>query len=51
MDRKLLLAVIAPFAAGFYLAAYYRFVNAVLSPRLVAELQLSASELGLLTSI
>jgi len=51
MSRKLLLSVIVPFAAGFFLAAYYRFVNAVLSPRLVAELHLNASELGLLTSI
>src|SRR3954469_24604037 len=44
-------AVVAPFAAGFFLSNYYRSVNAVLSPRLVADLQLSAADLGLLTSI
>src|SRR3954467_15052656 len=44
-------AVVAPFAAGFFMSNYYRSVNAVLSPRLVADLQLSAADLGLLPSI
>jgi predicted MFS family arabinose efflux permease len=48
---SLYIRVLAPFAAGFYLSNYYRFVNAVMSPRLVHEFDLSASELGLLTSI
>ncbi len=45
------LSVLAPFAAGFFLSNYYRSVNAVLSPRLIADLQLTAADLGLLTSI
>ncbi len=48
---NLYLCVLAPFAAGFYLSNYYRFVMAVMSPRLVQEFGLTAAELGLLTSI
>src|ERR1041385_2894223 len=46
-----ILSVLAPFAAGFFLSNYYRSVNAVLSPRLIADFQLTAADLGLLTSI
>jgi nitrate/nitrite transporter NarK len=45
------LSVLAPFAAGFFLSNYYRSINAVLSPRLIADFQLTAGDLGLLTSI
>lgn len=45
------LSVLTPFAAGFFLSNYYRSVNAVLSPRLIADFHLTAGDLGLLTSI
>jgi predicted MFS family arabinose efflux permease len=41
---------LAPFALGYFLSYFFRAVNAVVGPRLVADLGLSASELGLLTS-
>jgi predicted MFS family arabinose efflux permease len=42
--------VLAPFAAGFFLSYLFRSVNAVVGPRLVAEIGLTATGLGLLTS-
>jgi predicted MFS family arabinose efflux permease len=42
--------VLAPFALGYFLSSLFRSVNAVVGPRLVADLGLSAAELGLLTS-
>ncbi|MBN2360642.1 MAG: MFS transporter [Deltaproteobacteria bacterium] len=45
-----LLSVLAPFALGFFLSYLFRAVNAVVGPNLAADLDLSASELGLLTS-
>jgi predicted MFS family arabinose efflux permease len=42
--------VLAPFAAGYFLTYLLRAVNAVVAPDLVAELGLSAAELGLLTA-
>ncbi|MCK5445471.1 MAG: MFS transporter [Rhodospirillaceae bacterium] len=45
-----LLRVFLPFALGYFLSYIFRTVNAVISPDLVAELSLSASTLGLLTS-
>ncbi|HZA65792.1 MAG TPA: MFS transporter [Geminicoccaceae bacterium] len=42
--------VLAPFALGYFLSYFFRAVNAVVGPRLVADLGLSAGELGLLTS-
>jgi predicted MFS family arabinose efflux permease len=42
--------VLAPFALGYFLSSFFRSVNAVVGPRLVADLGLSAAELGLLTS-
>ncbi|HCB13781.1 MAG TPA: MFS transporter [Gammaproteobacteria bacterium] len=47
----IVLRVFLPFAAGYFLSYLYRTINAVLSPYLVAELQLDATDLGLLTSI
>lgn len=40
-----------PFGIGFLLTNYYRSVNAVLSPHLVADLALTAGDLGLMTSV
>jgi MFS family permease len=42
--------VLVPFALGFFLSYFFRAVNAVVGPRLVDDLGLSATELGLLTS-
>jgi predicted MFS family arabinose efflux permease len=46
----IVLSVLGPFAAGYFLSYLFRSVNAVVGPRLVAELGLSATGLGLLTS-
>jgi MFS family permease len=43
--------VLLPLAAGFFVSNYYRAVNAVLSPYLIADLDLSARSLGLITSV
>lgn len=43
--------IFLPFAAGYFLSYLYRTINAVLSPYLVAELRLDATDLGLLTSV
>jgi MFS family permease len=45
------LAVLAPFALVFALCNYYRTVNAVLAPYLVAAFSLRAGQLGLLISV
>ena len=42
--------IFLPFALGYYLSYLLRTVNAVISPALTAELDLSAANLGLLTS-
>lgn len=42
--------VLAPFAFGYFLTYLFRAVNAVVGPNLVADIGLSASGLGLLTS-
>ena len=46
----ILVLVLAPFALGYFLSQLFRAVNAVVGPNLVADLGLSAAELGLLTS-
>lgn len=48
--RALWLRLFAPFALGYYLSYLLRTVNAVISPDLTGELQLSGADLGLLTS-
>ena len=48
---SLLWRVLLPFACGYFLSYVYRTVNAVIAPDLVASLGLSASDLGLLTSV
>jgi predicted MFS family arabinose efflux permease len=47
---RIVLTVLAPFAAGYFLSYLFRSVNAVIGPRLVADIGLSATGLGLLTS-
>ena len=42
--------VFLPFAAGYFLSYMFRTVNAVIAPRLVADVGLSATDLGLMTS-
>lgn len=49
--RVPVLVVLAPFAAVFALCNYYRTVNAVLAPYLIAALSLTAGQLGLLISV
>lgn len=45
-----MLVVFCPFAAGYYLSYFYRYVNAVIAKDLVADFGLRPSDLGLLTS-
>lgn len=51
MTIALALRVIVPFALGYFLSYFYRAVNAVIAPNLIADLSLDASALGLLTSV
>ena len=51
VPRFPVLAVLVPFALIFALCNYYRTVNAVLAPYLIAQLSLSAGQLGLLISV
>ncbi|HEX2333254.1 MAG TPA: MFS transporter, partial [Burkholderiales bacterium] len=45
-----MLVVFCPFAAGYYLSYFYRYVNAVIASDLVRDFGLAPSDLGLLTS-
>lgn len=47
---RLVLSVFLPFAGGYFLSYLYRSTNAIIAPQLVAEVELSAGDLGLLTS-
>jgi len=49
-SRTMLLRVFIPFAVGYFFSYLYRVVNAVIGPSLVADLDLSPGDLGLLTS-
>lgn len=49
--RAIFLTVLVPFGLGYYLSYLYRTMNVVISPQLVAELGLSAADLGFLTSV
>lgn len=51
LPLALLLRILLPFAAGYFLSYIYRTINAVLSPYLATELRLDATDLGLLTSV
>ncbi|NOY13759.1 MAG: MFS transporter [Deltaproteobacteria bacterium] len=46
----LLLRLFLPFGLGYFVSYVFRTVNAVIAPDLVAELGLTAADLGLLTS-
>ncbi|MGE5148461.1 MAG: MFS transporter [Candidatus Eiseniibacteriota bacterium] len=48
---RLVLVVFLPFAGGYFLSYLYRSVNAVIAPHLVAEVGLTAADLGLLTAV
>jgi MFS family permease len=48
--RLALLLALGPFALGYFLSYLFRSVNAVVAPNLVAELDIQAAELGLLTA-
>ncbi|MFZ1413145.1 MAG: MFS transporter [Defluviicoccus sp.] len=45
----LIVRVLLPFAAGYFLSYLYRVVNAVIAPDLIKVFQLDADQLGLLT--
>lgn len=47
---QIVVRILLPFAAGYFLSYLFRTINAVLSPDLVAELNLAADDLGLLTA-
>jgi len=47
----MVIRVVLPFLAGYYLSYVYRAVNAVLGPTLAAEFGISAAQLGLLTGM
>jgi MFS family permease len=48
---RLVACVLLPFAVGYYLSYLFRSINALIASDLVAELHLSAADLGLLTSV
>jgi MFS family permease len=50
-NATLILRVFLPFVAGYYLAYLFRTINAVMASHLASELELGASDLGLLTSV
>jgi predicted MFS family arabinose efflux permease len=47
----LILRVVLPFLAGYFVSYVFRAVNAVLAPALASEFGLSASQLGFLTGV
>lgn len=48
--KAIILTVLTPFAAGYFLSQIYRSVNAVVGPDLVRDVGLGPAELGFLTS-
>ena len=48
---RAILLILVPFAAGFFLSYLYQTVNSVIGGDLVRDIGLSASEIGLLTSV
>lgn len=47
----LLVRLFLPFALGYFLSYFFRTINAVIAPQLTAEFALTASSVGLLTSV
>jgi MFS family permease len=50
-QARLIACVLLPFAAGYYLSYLFRTINALIAGDLAADLDLSAFDLGLLTSV
>lgn len=48
---RLIACVILPFAAGYYLSYVFRTINALIAGDLTAEFNVSAADLGFLTSV
>jgi predicted MFS family arabinose efflux permease len=48
---RLFACVLLPFAVGYYLSYVFRTINALIASDLIAELHVSAADLGLLTSV
>jgi MFS family permease len=48
---RLIVCVLLPFAAGYYLSYLFRSINALIAADLTTELGLNAADLGLLTSV
>ncbi len=46
----IMLVVFLPFSGGYFLSYLFRSMNAVIAPQLIAEIDLSAGDLGLLTA-
>ena len=51
VSLRLVFLVLTPFGLGFLLSNYYRTMTAILAPSLISDLKLTATSLGLLTSI
>lgn len=51
MGIWLIAGIFLPLAGGYFLSFLFRSINAMIAPHLVAELELSSSELGLMTAI
>src|SRR6266849_4876301 len=49
-EARSMLVVFWPFAAGYYLSYFYRYVNAVIARDLVGDFGLAPGDLGWLTS-
>ena len=50
MTSRLMLRALLPFACGYFMSYLFRAVNSVIAPDLMAELGLTKTDLGLLTS-
>ena len=46
----LILRIFLPFAMGYFLSFFYRSINAIIGPKLIDEVALSPTSLGLMTS-
>jgi MFS family permease len=51
MKHRLILSVVLPFGAGYYLSYVFRTINAVMADVLVRDLGLGPSQIGLLTAV
>lgn len=51
VSRGVLIRALGPFAAGYFTSYLFRVVNAAISDDLIAELSLSNTDLGLMTSM